>query len=66
MQPSELKTSVDSLRKEMALMRGVAARELRQQGAIGDKTAVLPGALKEEEVIKEKDELLREAQAEVA
>ena len=30
------------------------------------ETAALPGVLKEEEAIKEKDELLREAQEEVA
>ena len=57
---------MDSLRKEMALMREEAARECQQQGAIGDETAALPGVLKEEEAIKEKDKLLREAQAEVA
>ena len=57
---------MDSLRKEMALMWEEVAREHQQQGAIGDQTAVLPGVLKEEEAIKEKDELLREAQAEVA
>ncbi|XP_073082678.1 uncharacterized protein [Manis javanica] len=42
------------------------ARERRQQGALGDQTAALPGVLKEEEAVKEKDELLREAQAEAA
>ncbi|XP_073082705.1 uncharacterized protein [Manis javanica] len=42
------------------------ARELRQQGALGDQTAALTGVLKEEEAVKEKDELLREAQAEAA
>ena len=42
------------------------AQERQQQGAIGDEMAVLPGVLKEEEAIREKDEeLLREAQAEV-
>ncbi|XP_057354339.1 uncharacterized protein LOC130682934 [Manis pentadactyla] len=50
----------------MAWMWEEAAQECQQQGAIGDKMAVLPGALKEEEAIKEKDKLLREAQAEVA
>ena len=47
---------MDSLRKEMALMQE-AAREHQQQGAIGDETAALPGALKDEEAIKEKDRL---------
>ncbi|XP_073080546.1 threonylcarbamoyladenosine tRNA methylthiotransferase isoform X2 [Manis javanica] len=47
-------------------MREEAARERRQQGAMEDERAALPGALKEEEAIKEKDELLREAQVEVA
>ncbi|XP_073082682.1 uncharacterized protein [Manis javanica] len=42
------------------------AREHRQQGALGDQTAALTGVLKEEEAVKEKDELLREAQAEAA
>ncbi|XP_073082544.1 uncharacterized protein [Manis javanica] len=42
------------------------ARERRQQGALGDQTAALTGVLKEEEAVKEKDELLREAQAEAA
>ena len=65
-QEHKRQTSVDSLRKEMALMWEEAAREPQQQGDIGDETAVLPGVLKEEETIKEKDELLREAQAEVA
>ena len=46
-------------------MREEAARERWQQGAIGDEMAVLPGVLKEEEAIKEKDKLLREAQVEV-
>ncbi|XP_073097764.1 uncharacterized protein [Manis javanica] len=62
----EVQTSVDSLRTEMALMQEDTAQERGQQGATGDKTAVLPGVLKEEEAIKEKDALLREAQAEVA
>ena len=53
----ELQASVDSLRKEMAWMQEEAARECQQQGAIGDETAALPGALKEEEAIKEKDKL---------
>ena len=57
---------MDSLKKEMALMQEEVARECWQQGAIGDGMAVLPGVLKEEEVIKEKDKLLREAQVEVA
>ena len=56
---------LDSLRKEMALMREEAARERQQQDAIADEKAVLPGVLKVEEAIKEKDELLREAQVEV-
>ena len=47
-------------------MREEAAQERQQQGAIGDERAVLPGVLKEEETIKEKDELLGKAQAEVA
>ena len=81
----KLQTSVDSLRREMALMQEEVAREHKlltsvdslkkkmtliqehwQQGAIGDEMAALPGVLKEEEAIKEKDEPLREAQAEVA
>ena len=45
---------------------GRRQHECQQQGAIGDEMAVLPGVLKEEEAIKEKDELLREAQVEVA
>ena len=54
-------------------MREEAARERWHQGAIEEvqnslqnEMAVLPGVLKEEEAIKEKDELLGEAQAEVA
>ena len=62
----EQQTSVDSLRKEMAWVQEEAAREHRQQGAIREKTAVLPGVLKEKEAIKEKNKLPREAQAEVA
>ena len=53
-QERELQTSVDSLRREMALMRKDAAGERGQQGAIGDKMAVLPDALKEKEAIKGK------------
>ena len=51
----ELQTSVDALRKEMALMQEEEAREHWQQGAIGEvnnflqnQMAVLPGVLKEE------------------
>ena len=54
-------------------MRKEAAQECWQQVAIEvvkdclqNKMAVLPGALKEEKAIKEKDKLLREAQAEAA
>ena len=68
-----LKTSVDSLKKEMALMQEEAAQEWGQQGAIEEvntslqnEMAALPGAMKEEKANKEKDKLLREAQAEVA
>ena len=50
----------------MVLMQEEVARERQQQGAMEDERAALPGALKEEEAIKEKDELLREAQVEVA
>ena len=42
-QECKLQTSVDSLRKEMAWMWEEAAWEHRQQGAIGDETAALPG-----------------------
>ena len=63
---------MDSLKKEMALMREEAAQDCQQRGAIEEvkdslenAMAVLPGALKEEETIKEKDELLREAPAEM-
>ena len=72
-QERELQTSVESLRKEMALMREQGAQEHQQQGALGEvkdslqnETTLLPGALKEEEAMKEKDELIREAQVEVA
>ena len=54
-------------------MREEAAQECQQQGAIEEvkdslqnEMAALSGALKEEKAIKEKDELLREAQVEVA
>ena len=69
----KLQTAVDSLRREMALMREEAAQKHWEQGAIEEvkdslqnKMAALPGALKEERAIKEKDKLLREAQVEVA
>ena len=51
-----------------ALLREEEAGECCQQGAIEEikyslqnESALLPGALKEEKAIKEKDELLREA-----
>ena len=64
---------MDSLKKELVLIQEEAAQECWQQGAIEEvkdslqnKTAALPGVLKEEKAIKDKDELLREAQVEVA
>ena len=57
---------MDSLKKEMALMQEEAARKCWQQGAteevkdcLQNERAALPGALKEEKAIKEKDELWR-------
>ena len=57
---------MDSLRKVMALIGEEAAREHQQHSAIGDETSALPGAVKDVEVIKGKDKLPREAQAEAA
>ena len=50
-QELELQTSVDSLKKEMALMREEAARERQQRGAI-----------EEAKTIKEKDRSLQKPQ----